>query len=812
MHNPAFWLACAFAGGIFVCAQFPVRPAIPAAACAFAAAAAGVRIRNDRAATAATFAAVFFAGVCAYALKERCLDACDLNALLGGRSAFLSLRGTVRRAPVWERRPDERGEAHWRGTGEVCVSAVETARGWTGLSGIVRAAWRSGEPIALGCGDRVTLHGVLRPIDGASNPGQFDARTFWRRRGIGYILSVSPGGTRITDRAGRRRIAGLLDALRRELSRRLAAGMPPGAPARVVQAMLLGVREGLGDEISRPFGRTNTMHILAISGLHVGFFYLSVRAALDVLRVPRHLSSAVAIPLIALYAVVTGGAVPVLRASVMFIALLIAPFLRRQRDPVNALGVAGIVILAANPLQLFDTGFRLSFAAVLSILVFSGPLAAFFHRLWPCRPLQGQLLVSRGERVRWWTGRQAISLLAASLATWIGLAPLFAASFHIVTALGLLGNLLVIPAGLAVVCLGFAGLLATCISTALAGLLHRLAWCVAWAMLGGVDAISRLPWAWRHVRSPGPLLLCAYYGTAVAGLLVLKGSARGRWKALLLSAMTLFPLLPPALGRVPPELRITFLDVGQGDAICIEFPRGETLLVDAGPGAGGSAGRRVVAPFLKSRGRSRVDTALLTHAHDDHFGGFAAVFDEFPTARTVAGRGTGGRPPPPFAVAPDDAGGEGFYEVKRGDLIARGDGASVTVLHPGGALCPETQADLNNGSVALMVAFGRTRALLCGDLEREGEEELRRSGLSLKADLLKVGHHGGASSCTEEFLREVAPTWAVVSAGRRNRFGHPSPKTLARLREAGIIVYRTDLHGAVTFVSDGERWAADTFR
>lgn len=112
-----------------------------------------------------------------------------------------------------------------------------------------------------------------------------------------------------------------------------------------------------------------------------------------------------------------------LRASVMFIALLIAPFLRRQRDPVNALGVAGIVILAANPLQLFDTGFRLSFAAVLSILVFSGPLAAFFHRLWPCRPLQGQLLVSRGERVRWWTGRQAISLLAASLATWIGLAP-----------------------------------------------------------------------------------------------------------------------------------------------------------------------------------------------------------------------------------------------------------------------------------------------------------------------------------------------------------------------------------------------------
>lgn len=811
MRRPAFWLACAFAGGIYACARSPLQPAIPAAMCAFVAAAGGVYIRNEKGATAATLAAIFFAGACVCALKERCLDCSDLRDLLGDRSVRLSVRGTVSRAPVWERQPGENGEPRWRGAGELRVSGVETTSGWAPISGIIRAAWRSGAPIALECGEGVELHGILRRIRGASNPGQFDARAFWRRRGIEYVLSVASGGTKKTCAVKRSPIAGLVGALRKELRKRLDTGMPPGLPARVILAMILGVREGLGDEISRPFGRTNTMHILAISGLHVGFFFLAARAALNAVHVPRRLASAVTIPLIALYAAVTGAAVPVVRASIMFIALLAAPLARRQRDPVNALGIAAIAILAANPLQLFDTGFRLSFAAVLSILFLSSPLAALFHRVWPCLPLQGQLLVSRGERARWWIGRQAITLIATSLAVWIGLTPLIASSFNIVTALGLFGNLIVIPAGLAIVCLGFAGILASCVSTILAGLLHRLNWCAAWAMIAGVDAISRVPCAWMHTRAPGPLVLCAYYGTAAAGALVLRGAARGRWKALLLSLMALLPLLPAALGGELPELRITFLDVGQGDAICVEFPRGETLLVDAGPGGDAAAGRRVVVPFLKARGRSRLETVVLTHAHDDHYGGFDEVFEELPVDRSVAGRG-GGQVPPRFAPSRGDLGGAAFFEVARGDFIARGDGASVAVLHPTGSPCAETQAGQNNNSVVLMVAFGRTRALLCGDLEQEAEDALCRSGVSLRADVLKVGHHGGASSCTAEFLRRVSPTWAVVSAGAQNRFGHPSPKTMARLREANIAILRTDLHGAVTFTSDGAGWEVEMYR
>ncbi|MEI6632944.1 MAG: DNA internalization-related competence protein ComEC/Rec2 [Chlamydiota bacterium] len=813
MRRPAFWLACAFAGGILACAPCRVKPAIPAALLALAAAGAGVHLRGERTASAATLSAAFFAGVCVCALHERCLDRSDLGTLFGDRAVCLSVRGTVRQAPAWERQPDERGEPRWKGVGALRISAAETARGWIPLSGDVCAVLVADAPLALTCGDEVEIYGVLRRIREATNPGQFDGRAFWRRRGIEYSLAVNGSrGVRGLRSGTQRRIAGRIEALRLELRRRLEAGMPGGPPAQVILAMILGIREQIGDEIARPFQLTNTMHILAISGLHVGFFFLMVRAALSLLRVPRRLAAIIAIPLIGLYAVVTGAAVPVLRASLMFIALLAAPFAGRQRDALNALGLAALAILAASPLQLFDTGFQLSFIAVLSILVLSGPLAALFHRVWPCRPLPGQLLIRRGERVGWWWGSQAIGLVSASIATWIGMAPFIASSFHIVTALGLIGNMVVIPAGFAIVCLGFSGILVSCVSMQLAGLINRLNCCVAGAMLAAIDLLSRIPYSWHYVSAPGPLTLCLYYGIVAAGILVLRGTARGRWKALLLSAMALMPLLPGAFIRDPPVLRITFLDVGQGDSACVEFPGGEILLVDAGPHAGVAAGRRIVTPFLKSLGCSRVETALLTHAHDDHYGGFDAVLGEFPVDRAVIGTGITAPvlPRGPPALGRGSRGK--IFKVSGGDLLAEGDGVRITVLNPGGGTCSRTQTGQNNGSVALMMTFGRTRVLLCGDMEREAEETLCRRGVSLKADVLKVGHHGGASSCTKEFLRRVSPRWAIVSAGAQNRFGHPSPETLARLREEGAAVLRTDLHGAVTFTSDGVGWKVTTFR
>jgi competence protein ComEC len=259
-------------------------------------------------------------------------------------------------------------------------------------------------------------------------------------------------------------------------------------------------------------------------------------------------------------------------------------------------------------------------------------------------------------------------------------------------------------------------------------------------------------------------------------------------------------------------LTVTFLDVGQGDAICVEMPRGEALLVDGGPGGAADTGRRVVVPFLKAIGRSRMETVLLTHAHDDHYGGLGAVVEEFPVQTlTVAAKGDAPAPVRRLLECFRRA-GSGMLPVAAGDVLISKGGVRITVLNPGNAPSDGTHKGENNHSVALMIAFGRTKMLLCGDMEQEAEAALCQGGMSLGADVLKVGHHGGETSCTSEFIRRVSPMWAVVSVGRQNRFGHPSSETLARLREAGSIVLRTDLHGAVTFISDGEEWRMKTFR
>lgn len=812
MRRPAFWLSCAFAGGILACASCKAKPAIPAALCALAAGAAGVHIRGERAASSASLAAAFFAGVCVCALHEGRLDRSDLKVVFGDRPVYLTVRGTMTRTPAWERQPDERGKPRWKGAGELRIASAETARGWIGLSERVRAVLVTEGKCALGCGDEVELRGILRRISEATNPGQFDGRAFWLRRGLQYSYTVT-GGSRITilSRGRSLRFHRCVDAARRRLRQGIEAGMPEGREKNLIVAMILGYRENLDEETARSFRLTNTYHIVAISGLNVGFVYLMVRATLRAARVPRRAAAILSIPVIAAHAVITGAEIPVMRATVMFAAFLIGPLLLVRSDMVNSLGVAALILLSCNPLQLFDLGFQLSFAAVISILFLTRPLADPMFALLPCGPLPGQLIVTRGERVRWFMGRNLITLCATSAAAWIGLAPMIAHEFHLVTALGLLGNIVVIPAGFAIVGLGFSGALVSLVCMPLARMVNLANWLAAGLMCAAIGACSRVPGAWCYIRSPGPVGILIYYGFAGAGLAVVRGAARGRWKAVLISAMVLLPLLPAAFTRAPPVLRITFLDVGQGDSACVEFPNDEILLVDAGPGAPAEAGGRIVVPFLKSRGRSRIETVLLSHAHDDHYGGFDAVFREFTVGRAVTGEGVGGVRPHLPTLLPRRSGG-GVIGVSAGDLLAEGYGARITVLNPRGGPRPATQAGGNNGSVALMVTFGRTRALLCGDMEGEAEEALCRSGVSLKADVLKVGHHGGASSCTEEFLRRVSPRWAVVSAGAGNRFGHPSPGTLARLREAGAAVLRTDLHGAVTVTSDGEGWEVETFR
>ena len=258
-------------------------------------------------------------------------------------------------------------------------------------------------------------------------------------------------------------------------------------------------------------------------------------------------------------------------------------------------------------------------------------------------------------------------------------------------------------------------------------------------------------------------------------------------------------------------LSITVLDVGQGDAIVVHTPRGHTLIIDAGRSLGSDdEGRRVVLPYLRSQGIRRVDALLLTHPDDDHVGGATSILDRISVGWLIVSpvRSTAWH----YVRALRTARRRHIpiVHVVRGEVIRFPDGVTAQVLNPPEDAPRHREYRDNSLSIVLRVQFGRTAALLTGDADLPAERDMIAAGMPLRAEVLKLGHHGSKSSSSDEFLDAVRPRIAIVSAGLHNAFGHPHPTVLARLRARRISVYRTDYQGAVRVVSDGNGWQVRT--
>ena len=267
-----------------------------------------------------------------------------------------------------------------------------------------------------------------------------------------------------------------------------------------------------------------------------------------------------------------------------------------------------------------------------------------------------------------------------------------------------------------------------------------------------------------------------------------------------------------AIPTSPPMLRVTFLDVGQGDAAVIESPGGKTILVDTGGVSHEGAndeGRRTVAPFLRSRGINRIDMILLSHPHTDHIGGAKTLLNLFPVGLLMDNGQDADKPPVADILTAAQSHSTAYRAARRGQIIELGDGAVLRVLAPTEA---ETHGTVNNGSMVLRLEYRQTNFLFTGDAEKDEENDLVTDKMPLACDALKVGHHGSDSSTTPEFLAEAHPHFAIVSVGKHNLYGHPRQDILQRLTESGAAAYRTDERGAVTCVSDGATVKVETMR
>ena len=550
----------------------------------------------------------------------------------------------------------------------------------------------------------------------------------------------------------------------------------------LVEALVLARREGIDSEVRERWSRTGTAHLLAISGFHVGVIagvlYLLARAlGLGPGRAP--LVAAIASWI---YVLSIGAPVAAARAASILGALALGRLIGRRVSPIGALASTFIALLFLRPGAIGTVAFQLSFAGAAGLILL-GPA------------IRGRLATGISPVLPGPIRSGIASGVAATVAT----LPLVAWHFGRVSLVGIPATLVAGPLLAAAIPGVFLSILLSFVSPVAAGFVAGGADLLLAAADAVIGVLARVPGA--SVWAPRWWIVAGVVG-ATASRVVIRALARPRPRirrilvaGWILGALISWPV--PALIGWGSAVELIFLDVGQGDAVAIRSPRGRWLLVDTGPRSPRyDAGARVVVPYLRGRGASSLEALVLTHPDLDHIGGAEAVFSNLEVRRVLDPAKPAGRSAYVAALERARDSGSVWLVARAGNRLSL-DGVTLEVLHPGGEGAAVVGDEANDQSVVLLLRYGRFTALLTGDAPAAVERALVEAGRIPDLAVLKAGHHGSETSTSWELLESSLPELAVISAGARNRYGHPHAPVLSRLERAGARIVRTDRDGAV---------------
>lgn len=673
-----------------------------------------------------------------------------------------------------------------------------------------------------GYGDLLAVHGVLIQPEEPGNPGQFNYRAYLTRQKINTVLMVKDPKNikRLGKEKGNPFIYAVL-TLKEKLVK-VSQQTLPLAQAALVNGIVFGTQGQIERETWDLFSQTGIVHILSVSGLHVGLVVAGILALLRILRLAPAYTAPVTTFGLLFYALLCGLGPAVTRATLMALLLLWAYHLNRAHDWPTTLAVAAFLSLLWHPLSLYDLGFQLSFAATWGILYLGPLLNQFLNRFsaWP-----------KGIR----------DIIWVTLAAQLGTLPLVAWYYNLLQPVSMLANIVAAPLTGLILALGVGASLLGLISLPLAGLINAGTSFVIELFISMTSFIRLIPGGIIYVATPPLYLVLAWYPLLFGAVNLLsrfsRSEVRGsrfeddqkgktglkvKNKRIIypVSFIFIFIILGAAListKNKEQELTVHFIDVGQGDSILIQTPQGKNMLLDTGGWREefireDGAGNKVVVPYLRRLGVRKIDVLVLTHPDEDHAGGAKAVLKNFPVKLMVVS---------PIGLEPDKEATKlvrpeylsllnwalqeniALKVAEAGAFLPLDPAITVKILNPPVPPLKGTLSDTNNASVVISLSYGKLKLLFTGDIALEAQKwllEYKRP--YLRAQVLKVPHHG-SRYFEADFLKAVNPKIAVVSVGAQNNFGHPDQAVLDLLVRRKNLIYRTDLDGAVILTTDG---------
>ncbi|MSP64563.1 MAG: DNA internalization-related competence protein ComEC/Rec2 [Bacteroidetes bacterium] len=650
-------------------------------------------------------------------------------------------------------------------------------------------------------GDVISIECLLEEPSRSRNPGEFSYRDYLSMHDVYGIITPVNNIIEVIEIGSPNIIFEKIIIPSRKFIKNVINFTMSSEESFVMKGLLLGDQAMISPEIKSSFINTGTIHVLAVSGSHIALIISVLYLLFGMIRIPFKIKISVTILGIIFYMLLTGSTPSVVRASIMGIVVLTSQLLDRKTNLYNTLGVSALIILIWDTRQLFDAGFQLSYSAVFSMVFFYPRIKLFMENRIP-----------KSLNKRKFT-KQLILLFGITLAAQIGTIPITAGYFEKISIISLVANLVVVPLIAFVMTIGLISVITSSISFWIGSFFMEVSKYILSFIIYFVDLMNQVPFGIIQT-STFTFWSFSYYLIIILFFLSLNKIQRLRKIFLLLFGIITLNLWFSnfQLLNKNNNLRITILDIGQGEAILIQTSENKNILIDAGTTTrNNNSGEKIITPFISRSEISKIDYFIITHPHSDHIGGASNILNSIKVLNVL----DSGQPYSSKIYKEFDSmiskNKINRIILSRGDVIEIENNLRLYVLHPTKYFIDIDSSDgfteLNNSSVILKLVYGQSSILLTGDAEIESEDEIvNQYGDFLNTDILKAGHHGSKTSTSENLLKYVTPEYATISVGKFNKFHHPSPIILDRLKSYNSKIFRTDKDGAIIFESNGVKF------